>query len=184
MITADIIFLIAMLIALALGAFLGFGKVFCIILKGKLGFVLALYIAYLLTNVLYNIPFIHDFGVSIVNGLTDNSNFFTNILLFIRIDFIIIFLIVAVICVILKLIFAKTIQAVFEMDNKVMKVINRVTGSLTMFAYAFTLTLIVFQIIYVANGGVEGSYYQSLNGSFFRLNELFANNPLAAFHLF
>ena len=184
MITADIIFLIAMLIALALGALLGFGKVFVIILKGKLGFVLALYVAYLLTNILYNIPFIHDFGVGIVNGLTDNSNFFTNILLFIRIDFIIIFLIVAFICILLKIIFAKTIQAFFEMDNKVMKIINRVTGSLTMLLYAFTLMLIVFQIIYTFNDGVNGSYFYSLKGSVFGLNLLYANNPLAAFHLF
>lgn len=184
MVTADVIFLIAMIIALALGALLGFGKVFCFILKGKFGFVLALYLAYLLTNVLYNIPFIHDFGVSIVTSLTNNSNFFTNILLFIRIDFIIIFLIVAVGCVILKLIFAKTIQAIFEMDNKVMKIINRVTGSLIMFVYAFTLMLTVFQVIYTFNNGINGEYYQTLLGSVFKLNYLYADNPLAAFQLF
>ena len=184
MITADIIFLIAMLLALALGALLGFGKVFVFILKGKLGFVLALYIAYLLTNILYNIPFIHDFGVGIVTGLTDNNNFFTNILLFIRIDFIIIFLIVAVGCIVLKLVFAKTIQAVFEMDNKVMKIVNRVTGSLTMFLYAFTLMLIVFQTIYTFNNGVDGDYFKTLDGSVFGLQALYGNNPLAAFHLF
>lgn len=184
MVSADVVFLIAMLISLALGAFLGFGKVFAMILKGKFGFVLALYVAYLLTNVLYNIPFIHDFGVSMVTGLTNNNNFFTNILLFIRIDFIIIFLIVGFICVLLKLIFAKTIQAVFEMDNKVMKIVNRVTGSLVMFVYAFTLMLVVFQIIFTFNNGVSGDYYQTLSGSVFGLDKLYGDNPLAAFQLF
>ena len=183
MVVADVIFLIAMLLALALGALLGFGKVFVLIMKGKLGYVFVFYFAYVITNLLYGIPSIKAGAVSMIESLTQGNNIFTQILLFIRIDFILLLLIVSLILVIFKIIFSLMVKNVFETDNKVLKIINRVVGSITMFLYAFSLLLVVLQILYLVTWGVEGSYYQTLVGSFFGLDKLFANNPLQAFFI-
>lgn len=181
MITADTIFLIAMGAALLIGAIIGFGKVFKLAITGIVGYFFALFFAYIVANLMYNFEFIQNFEHTINDPLRNMGNWFGDFLANLRIDFIIVTAVLFVIFALLRKIIGKLVQSIMEVDNTVMKVINHITGAIGGVALAFAIMLIVFQVIFAANAGIEGSFYQSLNNSFFKLDVIFANNPFKAF---
>lgn len=181
MIVADSILIVAFGLSLGTGLVFGFGKVFKFTLKSIIGLVVCGYLAYLIANLIYNFQFIQSFSQRLISGLEANSNWFNDFLIRIRIDFIVLVAICFVILIIIRAVIAHYFGEISEIKNGVVKTIDKILGVVFTFALAFSLMLIVFQVIYACDHGIDGGYYPTLQGSFFKLDVLYSNNPLRAF---
>ncbi len=181
MVTADVIVLICGLLSLAAGALFGFGNMFKFAIKGIFGAIVCTYLSYLIANMMYGLPFIQEYSQAFNGWIGGGNNPFTDFLVTLRLDFIVLVIIIDAVLLVLRGLIAKAVEGIMEIDKPVMKVINRVTGAIFTFALMFTFLLLAFQIISLVNGGTSGDYYLTLSGSAFKLDELYTNNPLKAF---
>ena len=177
MILADIIALIAMLACLVIGSVVGFGKGLRFLTGGVFGKIISVVVCYFLFGVVLNWEFVQALMLKLTTALSENGSWICNLLLKIRIDLIAFALALFIVVQILRRIVVAIISGVMEIKNKFISVINRVLGVVLFLAFTAMAMLIVFQIIAWATG-TDGPFYQSLNGSAFGLDKIFANNPI------
>ena len=179
MITADVIVLIALLLCLVLGSFMGFGKGLRLFTGGVFGKMISVVICYFLFGIVLSWGFVQDLLLRFTTMLAEQDIWICNLLLKIRIDMIVFALALFIVVQILRRVVVHIISGVFEIDNKVISVINKILGVALFIVFTAIFTLIVFQII-AWIGGTDGGFYQSLQGSAFGLDKIFTDNPLNA----
>ena len=179
MITADVIVLIAFLACLVFGSVIGFGKALRFCAGGTFGRIISVVICYFLFGIVLSWGFVQDLLAKFTATLAEKDTWILNFLLKIRIDLIVFAIVLFCVVQILRRLVVNIISDVMESDNKVVSVFNRVLGIVLLTAFVIIVALIVFQIIAWV-GGTDGAFYESLNGSAFGLDKLFADNPLNA----
>lgn len=177
MITADVIVLVALLICIVLGSFMGFGKGLRLFTGGVFGRIISVVICYFLFGIVLSWGFVQDLLLRFTTMLAEKDTWICNLLLNIRIDMIVFALVLFIVVQILRHLVVHIISGVFEIDNKVVRVINKVLGVILFLAFAIVFTLIIFQIIAWV-GGTDGGFYENLQGSAFGLDKIFTDNPL------
>lgn len=171
--TPDLVFLGIMLVSLLLGAILGFGKVFGVLVLNKFTrIVLAIFVCYSFGGMILGIPFINQL-------LIDLSAYWADIELLntIHLEIIIYYVALFLITILLLLIFSRIVKGISEVDVLPVKVLNKVAGAIVLAAGMLLLMLVVFQIIYMIGGATAESFAEKLSQSTIML-PLFENNPL------
>lgn len=159
------------------GAIIGFGKGLSIFTKGIGGIIISVFVCYLIFGSLLSIGFISGLLESIRNGLSENGSGFSKFLLTIRIDYIFYGMVLFVVVQILRMIIVGLINRCFSSDNVAVKIINRLLGvvlALVVLAGVLLLAMHLYRII----GGESTELNNIFAGSFFKLDYIFANNPL------
>lgn len=177
MITADVIVLVALLICIVLGAFMGFGKGLRLFTGGVFGRIISVVICYFLFGIVLSWSFVQDLLLKFTTMLAEQDTWICNLLLQIRIDMIVFGAVLFLAVQILRHLVVHIIAGVFEIDNKAIRIINKILGVVLFFAFAVIFTLIIFQIIAWISG-TDGGFYESLQGSVFGLDKIFTDNPL------
>ena len=180
MVIADGIAIGVLLFALLFGLILGFGKQLYFISGGIVGFLISSVISYFLYGAVLNIPFVSELLSKIIAKLAEQNNAFCSFLIKMRVDLVIYCIALFMIIQVIRMIVFMIIKDMFESDNVVIRVINKVFGVILSICLIAVLVLISFQIIYWVKGTDAGLYAQ-LQGSFFKLDKLYLNNPLLKF---
>ena len=176
MVTADVIVMIVALVSLVLGAFLGFGRSLKLFTSGIFGKIISVVVCYILFGIVLDWPFVARLLDRFNAYLVAQDNAFCRILITIRIDMVVFALALFTTVQLCRVFIVALIKNVMETDVVALKVINKFFGCIFFTAMIAGLVLIAMQIAYYINPDLGAS----LQGSFFRLDKLFYDNPLFA----
>ena len=180
MVLADGIAIGVALFAVISGLLLGFGKQLYFISGGIIGFIISSVVAYFLYGAVLNIPFVSELLSKIISKLAEQNNAVCDFLIKMRIELVVYCVALFMIIQVIRIIVFMIIKDTFEIDNVVIRVINKVFGVILSLCLTFALMLIVFQIIYWVKG-TDAGLYGYLQGSLFKLDYVYLNNPLLKF---
>lgn len=170
---ADWIAIGAVLIVVALGALIGFGKGLKFFTSGIIGIVISVFVCYCIGGLILDIDAIRNL-LGDLAGHWSHIEWLKNIHLEIIIYYIALFIIVQIV----RILLTKVVSHVLETDILLIKVINKIGGAV-LFLCAFVLfALLIFQIIYWIGGTTAVDFHNWLAGSWLKLDDLFINNPL------
>lgn len=171
--TPDLVFLGIMLVSLLLGAILGFGKVFGMVVLNKFTRVaLAIFVCYSFGGMILGIPFVNQLLVDLSAYWAD-----VNILNTIHLEIIIYYVALFLLTMLVLLIIARIVKGISEADVLPVKILNKVGGAVVLAAGVLLLMLVVFQIIYMIGGSTAESFAEKLSQSTIMM-PLYENNPL------
>ena len=173
MITADIIALIVGVVSLGFGALLGFGRSLKVFTKGIFGFVVSLVVCYFIYGIVLDWKVVGDLLEKFHNFLVKKNNFFCDLLITIRIDMIAFYAGLFIIVTLIRVFLVNLICELMSSENKAVRVVNKILGAIFFTFMVCVVALIVFQIL-----SGSSSFGAKLEGSFFKLDKIFKNNPL------
>ncbi len=153
--TLDLVLVAFCAIAALIGLYSGLGRVLKMLVKGLPGKIMAFFLTYGLFGVVSDMGFVQSLMKTFVEFLKEKNNSVLNILLLVRIDVIALAAALFLVIRILQKMLISVVAGIMEADNAVMKLINKTGGFLLALALAIMLVIIVFQIIAIANGGVN-----------------------------
>ena len=177
MITGDVVFLIAILVALLLGVLVGFGKGLKFVTGGTIGKIISVVVCYFLFGVVLNWSFVQVWLNWFTNLLANDGSWICNALLSIRIDLIAFAVVLFIVVQILRRIIVAIISGVLSIKKPVIKAINRFLGVILFIAFFAMIALIVFQIA-MWTSGTENGIYKAIEGSIFGLDKVYLGNPI------
>lgn len=177
MLTIDWIVLAVLAISAILGMFLGFGKLLKFFTGGIVGFIISIFAVYFFTGIVSGWGFVKELMEKLHGVLVEADNGFVDFLMDIGIEKIILYVALFIIAQIIRIIIVGIIKSIVEINNPVMKAINKFFGLVLMIAAVCCITLIVFQIVYAIGGETAENFRQQITGTF-RLEWVFDNNPL------
>lgn len=177
MLVIDIVAIALLIAFFFLGLGLGFGKGLKLFTSGWIGKIISVVVCYFIFGVVLSWGFVQDVLASFVGALKDNGSDFCEFLLTIRIEIITFAIVLFIVVQLLRILVVNLIKNVMEIDNVVIRVVNKVFGVALFFGALIILTLIVFQVI-AWIGGVDGGFYNAIEGSVFGLDSVFQSNPL------
>ncbi|MBD5632623.1 MAG: hypothetical protein HDP34_05280 [Clostridia bacterium] len=178
MVTADWISLAVIAAFALLGVLIGFGKGLRFFTKGVFGIIISIFLCFCFGGMIMSLGFVQDLMAKIASLWVGKENFWCELLAKIKAETVIFYIILFVIAQILRIIITKFIQKFFEMDNKPMKIINKVLGALLFVAMLFLIGLFVLYVISWVGGSTAAKFESYLSGSKF-LGALYRNNPVA-----
>lgn len=173
----DWLFIGIAVVSLLLGALLGFGKLLKIFTGGIIGVLISIVVTYFLLGVVASWPFVQDLLAKLLGAIQSGNNGFTDFLIKIGIEKIILAVMIFIVVQIVRVIIVHIIKSIVEIDNVVLKVINRVGGAIFALVIAAALTLIVFHIVAWVGGESAENFRNGLNGAF-HIQALYDYNPL------
>ncbi len=179
MITADYIALAALVISVLLGVGVGFGRGLKFFTSGIFGVIISIFVCYLIFGFVLDWDVVGNLLGDFNNWLREQGGvgtFFADI----YIDRVVLAVVLFIIVQIVRIIVVKIVKGIVEINNVVFKVINRILGAAFFVAVAMAVLLIVFQIVAWIGGDTAANFAANLDGSAFRLDDLFVNNPLNA----
>lgn len=177
MITADWVAVGLTAFFCLVGVIAGFGRGLKFFTSGIFGFLISVLVCYCLGGFIYKLNFVQELLVKLVAAMS-NKNGFCDFLIKIHIEIAVYYVSLFIIVSIVRIIAVLLIKSIAETDNAVFKVINRLFGVILFLTVLSMLTLFVFHIISLIGGNTEANFTAHLEGSLFKLNKLFENNPL------
>ena len=179
MLTIDWIVLAVLAGSAILGMFFGFGKLLKFFTGGIVGFIISIVVVYFFTGIVSSWGFVQELMQKLHVVMEEANNGFVDFLMDIGIEKIILYAAIFLIAQIIRIIIVNIIKGIVEIDNPLMKAINKLFGLVFMIAVVCCLALIVFQIVYAIGGETAENFRQNITGTF-RLEWVFDNNPLNA----
>ena len=177
MILYDYILIGLVVLGSIIGIIVGFGKGLSILTKGIGGIIISVVVCYFIFGSLLNIRFVSGLLESFRNTLNENGSGFCKFVLAIRVDYIVYAIVLFVVVQILRKIIVGLINKGFSADNVIVKSLNRIFGLILSIAVLCIIVLLGMQL-YSLIGGVSVETTNIFEGSFFKLDYIFANNPL------
>ncbi len=174
---ADWIFIAIAVVVMVLGALLGFGKLLKIFTGGIIGVLISVVVTYFLLGIVASWGFVQDLLAKLLGLIESGNNGFTDFLIKIGIEKIILAVIIFIVVQVLRIIIVRIIKSIVEIDNIVLKIINRVGGAIFFLGVAAMITLLVFHIISWVGGDTAVNVRNWLDGAL-RLQWVYDNNPL------
>lgn len=178
MVTADWVALGIVVVAAVLGLLLGFGKCLKGFTKGIIGFIISIVVVYFLFGIVASLPFVKDLMAKLIESMQAAENGFLDFLITIGIEKIIIAVGTFIVVQLARIILVSIIKSIVEIDNKVMRTINKFLGMVFMLAVVTMVALLIFHFAAWLGGSTRQSLQDYLSGSAFRLDWVFENNPL------
>ena len=176
--TIDWIAIGVVLLAMAIGALLGFGKQLKIFTGGIVGFLISFVVTYFCLGVVSSWGFVQDLMAKLHETMVNANNGIVNFLIKIGIEKIILAVGLFIVVTVIRVIVVNIIKGVVEIDNTVFKVINRVLGVIFALAVTVMVALLVFHIIDLIGGGTEAGFVEKIKGSVFKLDWVYEHNPM------
>lgn len=178
MLLVDWIVLGVLAVSLIIGMLLGFGKLLKIFTGGIIGIIISIVVTYFCIGVVASWGFVQDLMAQLLGAMQKADNVVVNFLINIGIEKIILAVALFIIVQIVRIIIVSIIRGIVEVDNPVMKVINKFFGAVFMVAIACMIALIAFHVIDLIGGATEENFVNSISGSKLKMDWIFANNPL------
>jgi len=179
MVGADWVAIVIVLGVAVLGALWGFGRGLKFFTGGIFGILISIFVCYSIGGLVLKLTFVRELLDKFTGALTD-KNGFCDFLLKIHIDIVVYYIALFIVVQLARILIVLIFKNVVEINNPVFKIINRVLGALFLLAVLVLLTLVVFQIIYWIGGSTAAGFRLKLDGSAFKLDRLFENNPLCS----
>ncbi len=179
MLTIDWIVLAVLAVSAILGMFFGFGKLLKFFTGGIVGFIISIVVVYFFTGIVSSWDFVKELMGKLHAVMVEADNGFVDFLMDIGIEKIILYAAIFIVAQIIRIIIVNIIKGIVEIDNPLMKAINKFFGLVFMLAAVCALTLIVFQIVHAIGGETAENFRQNITGTF-RLEWVYDNNPLNA----
>ncbi len=171
MIVVDWIFLGIILGGLVLGALFGFGGIFKFFTTGIFGIIISVAVCLLIGTAFYG-P-CEPWLIKIQEAIMANENWFCQFLGKLNIQVILYYIIMFVIVWLLRFIIVRIIKAISQSENKVIKIMNRIIGSVFLMAILLLLLFFVFFVIGWVGGQTADDFSAYLAGGALRLDRLF-----------
>lgn len=172
MIIADWVMLGIIAVVIILGLVAGFSGGLKFFTGGIFGVIISIIVTYFLMGVVNSWQFVIDLFAKLNGAMSFSEN------VEYIIDQIILAVVLFIIVQILRIIVVKLIAGLFEINNVIVRVINRVLGIVVIAAVVAILGLLAFQIIYWVGGQTAEQVAEGLNGSVFGLDWIYEHNPL------
>lgn len=179
MVTADWIAIAVAAAAIVLGALFGFGKSLKFFTSGIFGIIISVFICYTLGGLILDLKFVQELLNKFTGALTD-KNGFCDFLLKIHIDIVVYYIVLFIVVQLARILIVTILKHIAESNNIVFKIINKVAGAAFMLVIIALISLFVFQVIYWIGGSTSAGFLAKLEGSFFKLDKLYVNNPLVS----
>lgn len=179
MVTADWVILIGALVFLVLGWLVGFGKGLKFFTKGIFGIIISVFFCYVFGGMILKLSFIQKILDAFIGAITDKGSF-CDFLINIHIDIILYYIVLFIVAQLVRLVIVLILGSVVEIDNVVMKIINRTLGLIFFFGVFFILTLFAFQIVAWIGGDTAEDFVAHLSRGKLGLGSLYNHNPLLA----
>lgn len=179
MFTIDYILLGVIVVGAILGLIFGFGKLLKGFTGGIVGIAISVVVVYFFLGIVSSWGFVQDLMAKLHEVMLNAENGFVDFLVDIGIEKIILAVALFIIVQIIRVIIVSIIKSIVEIDNPVIKAINKAAGLVFMLAALFCIMLIIFQIVYAVGGQTAENFRQFITGAF-HLEWLFDNNPLNA----
>ena len=168
MILADWIALAMVVVFLALGALIGFGKGLKFFTSGIFGIVISVLICALIGTVFLDVGFVGD----LLGKLAENWAHI-EFLKTIHLEVITYYVIMFVIVQIARIIVVVVIKQILESENILMKIVNKSLGAVFFLGLGFLIVMLIVKIIGWVGGDTAMNLYNGLAGSVFRLDVVF-----------
>jgi hypothetical protein len=179
MITADWVAIGFVAVFILIGFLAGFGHGLKFFTSGIFGIIISIFVCYLVGGLILQVTFVQELLAKLIEIMTD-KNAFCDFLIKIHIDVVLYYVILFIVVQIVRIIIVAILKGIIEVDNIVFKVINKILGVALFLAILAAVTLLVFQLCYWIGGTTSESVSTFLNGSVFKLDKLYANNPINA----
>lgn len=178
MVLADWIVLGGIVLFAALGIIAGFGGALKFFTSGIFGVVISVVVCYFLYGIVVNWQITQDLLQKFIGVLQNADNGFCNFLVKIHVETIVTVVVMFLIIQIVRIIIVQIIKHIAEINNGVIKAINKTLGLVIMLAVGVMLLLIVFQIVNWIGGATADNFAADLDGSLLKLDKVFERNPL------
>ena len=161
-----------------IGFIVGFGKGLDFFTGGIFGFLISIAVCYCLGGFIYKIQFVQDLLLKLTTALTNKHNGFCDFLVKIHIDIIVYYVALFIIVTIIRIMIVRIVSSIAEVDNPLLKFVNKTLG-IVFFAFVLAaLVLITFDIISLIGGSTAESFDGKLAGSKLKLDWIYEHNPL------
>ena len=171
--TIDIVTIGVFVVGALVGFIGGFGRGLKLFTKGIFGIIISVFVTATFAGMFLKIDTISGWIADITKLASQKWAFFATINVGLIAYYLVFFLIIQL----LRILVVKVICGIFEADNTVMKVINRVLGLVFVPAVLMALVLLVFAVFKIVD---ETQFVQDIvakiDGTF--LGVLYANNPI------
>lgn len=176
MIIADWVAVGAVALFILFGLLAGFGKGLKFFTGGIFGVIISVFVCYCLGGLILKLQFVQDLLDKFRDVWAGGKA--AGVLNKIHLDLIVYYIALFIVIQIIRVIVVAVLKHLLEIDMVVFKIINKILGALFFLAILIFLTLTVFQIISWVGGETARDFEKLLEGSFFKLDKLFENNPL------
>ena len=166
------------LVSVLFGLLLGFGKLLKFFTGGIIGVLISIVVTYFCFGVVSSWTFVRDLMAKLLEAMQNANNSIVDFLIKIGIEKIILAVAIFIIVQILRAIIVRIIKSIVEIDSPVAKTINRLFGLIFMLAVACMVWLLVFHVIQLIGGETAANVRVDIEGSVFKLDWVFDNNPL------
>lgn len=166
------------LVSVLFGLLFGFGKLLKFFTGGLIGVLISIVVTYFCFGVVSSWVFVRDLMAKLIGAMQNADNSIVNFLIQIGIEKIILAIGIFIVVQILRIIIVKIIKSIVEIDSPVAKTVNRIFGLVFMLAVACMVWLLVFHVIQLVGGQTAANVRAEINGSVFKLDWVFDNNPL------
>lgn len=176
MISVDYVFIGLILLCIAVGAVIGFGKGLQLFACGIVGIIISIISCYFLFGLVLSFEFVQGWITKLTDYLSAVGSPICKFLLAIKIELIVVAIVLFILVQVSRKLLVVLVASIFEANNIVFKVINKALGAILCVVVFICLSLIVMQIMFMA--GADGNAL--FEGSFFKLDWIFFNNPLTS----
>lgn len=173
MVLADWIAIGVVLVCLAIGALVGFGKWLKVFTSGIFGFIISVVVCALIgtTFLAASEPLLN----AISSLWAGKEGWFFDMLDKIHIETVLYFIMLFIAVQLVRIIFVQIVKAICDSDNTLIKVINKTLGAILFLAVGVLIALLVFAIIGMMGGDAALKLSEGLQGSAFKLDLVFKN---------
>ena len=178
MILADWIVIAVVAGCLLFGSLIGFGRGLKFFTSGIFGFIISVFLCYCFGGIILKLQFVQDMLNNFSTLWADKEGFFFDFLTKVHIEIVVYYIVLFIVAQIVRIVLVKCLKHIVEAKFFVAKIINKVLGAALFAGMGALIGLVALQIIYWIGGGTAENLMNSLNGSFFKLDLLFLNNPL------
>lgn len=171
MIVADWVFLALIVGGLLFGALFGFGNIFKFFTTGIFGIIISVVVCFLIGAAFYG-P-VEPLLNKLADAIVANENWLCQFLAKINIQIVLYYVVMFVIVWILRFIVVRLVKAVTKSENKAVKVLNRITGSILLLGIFFIIGFLVIRLIGWVGGQTATDFYNYLGDSKLGLDGLY-----------
>lgn len=178
MIFADWIALAIVVVFALIGLFAGFGKGLKFFTSGIFGVLISIFVCYCIGGLFLDIEFVQDLLAKFADLWTGKDGFFFDLLTQIHAEIIVYYIALFIVVQIVRVIVVAILKNIAEIKFLPISILNRLLGMALFVGAMLLIALFVFQIIMWVDGSTVEHVREAFDGSLFRLDWLFENNPL------
>jgi|GEM_PF-6033610 len=183
MILVDYIAIGLVVLSGIIGSGAGLGKVLKFLAKGFVGVIISIGISYFLFGAVAEIGFVSYLMSRLVEAVSGMQSDLGAFLLSIHIDAVLLGIVLFIVVRLLVRLLAAILAGMFGGASAFARGVDGFFGSVAVIIIMMAIVLVLMSVVSVTTGGEGSALYKLLEGSYFRLDEIFLNNPVRIVYL-